>query len=336
MLREVRHWLTARATDAALWAAPRLSARAADRVMGRLAAWGPRLPVVGRQVAENMRAVGVYSPQAYRAYFAQLGAHFAGALHAWRCASRASDAGMCGELAALVAERVELDESVRALRAAAAGGRGAILVGPHIANYLLNLARLNQDVPLTVYLRYSKDARRRIAKERWYRASGVQWISEPADAGGPMGRLGRMAAALQAGETLFITPDLPQKRDDGTPVRFFDREIYLPAGPAVLALRTRAPVFMLTAEVCGARQRLLVRGPYDGSAAGRGRAARHAAIAEQMQWFATEFERFVRAQPALWYLWGDKRWTRVLHGDPRYVRPWGQAAALVGAPVGAT
>lgn len=331
MLREARHWLTARVTDAALWAAPRLSARAADRFMSRLAAWGPRLPVVGRQVAGNMRAVGLYSPETHRAYFAQLGAHFAGALHAWRYADRSSGGQMCPALAELVAERVELDESVNRLRDAAAGGRGAILVGPHIANYLLNLARLNQEVPLTIYLRYSKDARRRVAKERWYRASGVRWISEPADAGGALGRLARMAAALRAGETLFITPDLPQKRDDGTPVRFCEREIYLPAGPAVLALRTRAPVFMLTAETCGARQRLLVRGPYDGLAAGRGRAARHAAIAAQMQWFATEFERFVRAQPALWYLWGDKRWTRALQGDTRYMRPWGQAPALAGA-----
>lgn len=336
MLRAARHWLTARATDAALWAAPRLSARAADRLAGRLAAWGPRLPVIGRQVAENMRAVGVYSVETHQAYFAQLGTHFAGALHAWRYADASRGGALCPALAELVAERVELDESVNRLREAATDGRGAILVGPHIANYLLNLARLNQEVQLTIYLRYSKDARRRVAKERWYRASGVRWISEPADAGGAMGRLGRMAAALQAGETLFITPDLPQKRDDGTPVRFFEREIYLPAGPALLALRTRAPVFMLTAEVRGARQRLMVRGPHDGSAAGSGRAARHAAIAEQMQWFATEFERFVRTQPELWYLWGDKRWTRVLHGDARYVRPWGQDAALAGAPVGAT
>lgn len=49
-----------------------------------------------------------------------------------------------------------------------------------------------------------------------------------------------------------------------------------------------------------------------------------------MQWFASGFERFVRAQPPLWYLWADKRWTRVFRDDPRYSRP---LAGEPGVPV---
>jgi lauroyl/myristoyl acyltransferase len=322
LLRALRHWLVARVTDGALSAAPHLSPRAADRLAGVIARLGPRLPVLARMVADNMRAAGVYSAAAHRAYFAQLAGHFAGALHALRCAAPTT-AGGSPALAALAAQRVELDDSVQRLQAALSGGRGVILVGPHICNYLLNLARLNQTAPLTVYLRYSKDRRRQAAKERWYRASGVAWISEPAGAGGPLGRLGRMAAALHAGRVLFITPDLPQKRDDGVAVRFFGREIYLPAGPALLAERTGAPLFALTAAPAGPRQRLLVHGPIDEAESGRGISARRAAVRRRMQWFAAQFEHFVRTSPELWYLWGDKRWTRVFRGDTRYVGPLG-------------
>jgi lauroyl/myristoyl acyltransferase len=316
LLRALRHWVTARATDTALWAAPRLSVRGVDRIGALVARCGPHSPIIARQVAENLRAVGVYSPAAVRDYFAQLGEHFSGALHALRCASRAGP----GELAALAAERVELDDSVARLSTVLATGRGAILVGPHINNYLLNLARLNQVCPLTVYLRHSKDAQRRAAKQRWYEASGVGWISEPLDAGRTLGRLGRMAEALRAGRVLFITPDLPQKRESGTPVQFFGREIYLPAGPALLALRSGAPLFMLTAEMHGSRQRLVLHGPFVGDSETRGRDQRQAAVRARLQWFADGLERFLVEQTPLWYLWGDKRWTRLLRGDSRYVR----------------
>lgn len=316
LLRAMRHWVTARATDAALWAAPRLSIAGVDRVGALVACCGPHCPVIARQVAENLRAVGVYSPAAVRNYFMQLGGHFSGALHALRCAGGVGP----GELARLAAERVELGDSIGKLSAVLAAGRGAILVGPHINNYLLNLARLNQVCPLTVYLRHSKDAQRRVAKQRWYEASGVGWISEPLDAGRTLGRLGRMAEALRAGRVLFITPDLPQKHEAGTPVRFFDREIYLPAGPALLALRSGAPLFMLTAEMHGPRQRLVLQGPFGGEAETHGRDQRQAAVQARLQWFADGLARFLVEQTPLWYLWGDKRWTRLLRGDARYVR----------------
>ncbi len=267
-----------------------------------------------------MRSVGLYASAVHRAYFAAVARHLAGALHALRCAAPAAPGGIDTQFAALVAQCVALDATLGRLHDFIRPDRGAVLVAPHIAGYLLHLARLNQEVPLTVYLRYSKDARRRAAKERWYRAAGVGWISEPPDAGGAFGRLGRMAAALAAGRTLFITPDLPQKRDAGVAVRFFDREIWLPEGPAVLALRTGAPLFMLLAAPTAAGQRLTLHGPYPDEDEARGRAARRAAIQRRMQWFADQFQAWLTRHAALWYLWGDKRWTRVLRDDPRYGR----------------
>lgn len=320
MLRSFRRWITRHATGAAAHAAPHLSGTAIDRgtaLVGRCAAY---LPVVSQNVAANMRALGVYTPEAFHGYFRQLGRHFAGAMHALRHADRTPPGTIHPQVARLACERVELDRSMEKLLAAAAERQGVILVGPHVSNYLLFLARLNMEVPLTVYLRHSRDARRTELKQRWYRASGLEWIAEPRDEAGPLGRLGRMAAALGEGRVLYITPDLPRKRHDGTPVQFFEREIYLPAGPAMLAVRTWAPLFALVAEAVGDRQRLIAHGPYEPPPLGRGRDARRTAIRQHLQWFAARFEEFLVHQPAMWYLWGDKRWTRLLRGDRRYVR----------------
>lgn len=335
MLRAVRKWLTAQVTEAAVRATPHLSVATVDRLTAQLADLARHLPVLARQVADNMKTLGVYTPAAHRDYFGRLGAHFAGALHALRYAEQTTGDSMCPALADLVHERIQLDDSTELLRDAVGAGRGVIVMGPHITNYLLFLARLNEEVPLTVYLRHSKDTRRTALKERWYRASAVRWIAEPPGQSGPLGRLGRMATALGAGRVLFITPDLPQKRDAGTPVRFFGREIYLPAGPALLAVRSGAPLFMLLARPGASAalpQQLTLHGPYDGGPSGAGRVARREAVRRRLQWFATCLEDFLRQHPALWHLWGDKRWTRVLHNDARYVRPLRPRPTSAGAP----
>jgi len=318
LLRGLRRWVTGWATDAGMWMAPQLSAAAVDRIGHWIGRCGGHLPLLVGAVADNMRAAGVYSPAAVRDYFVQVGIHLAGALHALRSAGARSAHDRGFELAELARARIELDASVGRLGEVAATG-GVILVGPHIANYLLGLARLNQEIPLTVYLRHSKDPRRQEAKRRWCRAAGVEWICEPPDVGSALGRLGPMAAALRNNRALFITPDLPQKRGQGVPVDLFGRRICLPAGPAWLALRTRAPMYLLLAEVRDQGQRLIVHGPFEHLGASSGRAERRTEVQRRMQWFAAKLERFLREQTPLWYLWGDKRWTRLFHGDRRYV-----------------
>jgi lauroyl/myristoyl acyltransferase len=333
VLRAARQWLTARVLDSALRVAPHLRRDTPERLARWLARWGPHTPVLARIIAQNMQAVGVYRAAAQRAHFSELAAHFAGALQALRCGARADAVEPSAELAEIAAARIELDESVGRVRAQVATGRGAILMAPHITNYLLNLTLLNRALPLTVYLRHSKDARRRAAKERWYRASGVQWIAEPKHTYGAPGRIARMTDALRTGHVLFITPDLARKRAGGVPVRFFGREIYLPAGAALLSVRMGVPLFVQRAEWIGSRQRLVIDGPFAGDAAPRGRAQRAAAVAARMQWFADALERFLRDQTPLWYLWGDKRWTRVFRGDPRYVGLLSSAATSPPTPL---
>ena len=336
MLRAMRQWLTRRVTGAALASAPRISTRTVDAIEGLLATCGPYCPVIRRIVADNMRSLGVYSKDAHRDYFARAGAHFAGQLHALRQAGVGEGRRVCDGPADVVAERFELDASVARLTHAAAEGTGAIVMAAHAADFLRGMARLNQTVPLTAYYRYSRDPRRREAKERIFRALGIAWISEPAGASGSLGRLGRMARAVREGGTLYFMADLARKRSEGVAVQWLGREVYLPAAPALLALRTGAPLFMLLAEPNGPGQRLTIHGPYVPPPAARTRADRRAAVADRMQWFASGFERFLLDQPGLWFFWGDKRWTRVCRGDPRYTRSVdpSPAAPIVSPPTG--
>ncbi|GMV97224.1 MAG: hypothetical protein AMXMBFR83_15820 [Phycisphaerae bacterium] len=322
--RAIRHWLTSRITAAGIRAAPRLSAGAVDfaeSVVGRAAA---HAPLLSRLVADNMRAVGLYSPAVHRAYFARVARHFGGILHVFRHARRAAadDGGLDPRLAGVVEKRVQLDESFRVLREAAGKGKGVVLMGAHPVDFMLALARLNQELPISVYLRHSKAASKQEAKRRWCRTVGLSYIAEPASAANPARRAEVMADALTQGRVLVITPDLVQHRDEGVPVRFFDREVYLPGGAAALALVVEAPLMAVLARPAGEDAICLAfHGPADAQTPGRGKGRRQEATRRLMQWFADLMVNdFLKPHPELWFLWGDKRWTRVFRGDPRYTR----------------
>jgi KDO2-lipid IV(A) lauroyltransferase len=334
LLRELRHRITAGGRDLAVAVAPRLSERAADRMGALIAGLGPHLPVLARQVARNMRSTGVYSPAAHRDYFAGLGEHFAGALQVLRCAARDS-MSPSPDFLRMTHERIRVDDSIGLLRDSLRSGRGAIVMSPHINNYFMNVAGLNEQVPLTAYMRWVKDEKRQAAKAKWYQASGADYISEPPEAGGPLGRMKTMANVLNAGRALVVLVDLTQKREDGVAVRFFGREVYLPGGTAVLAIRTATPVFMMTASRADGRQVIRLNGPY---LPHQMSGDRREAVGTIMQAFADHLERMLTEKPGLWYLWGDKRWTRTFGGDPRYVRPLrpvGASASIEAEPEGA-
>lgn len=317
MRRELRHWFTSRVTEAALAVAPRLSDAAIGRLRRFVRAAAPRLPRLAPSIARNMATLGVYSPEVLRAHFDQVSAHLTGVVtflhHHDARRSGPSDAYLQH-----VRDVVHLDDSFAALGDLAAAGRGAVVMGPHLANFVTCLPRINMLAPLTIYMRPSRLAARHEAKIRWCRTAGMSWIIEPPEQKRrPHGRLAGMTAAVRSGRVVYITPDLVRKRGDGAAVRFFDREIYLPAGAAVLAARAAAPLFILVGESDGATWRLSLRGPAAPTTAHDDSGVR-AAVQRCMQWLADEFEQFVRRQPALWYSWADKRWTRLLRGDPDY------------------
>ena len=321
MLRTFRRQVTASLSNAALRAAPLVPESLVDAAQGVVSGVGARSPVLARLVADNMRAVGLYSPEAHRDYFRRVAEHLAAALHIFRNPPADESGRMAADLARRVHKQIELGDSVVVLRRALAGGNGAIIIGAHITNFLMVLARLNEEIPLTVYLRHSRDPRKLEAKRRWCRATGLSFIAEPASSVDPTRRAATLADALAGGRVLVITPDLPQKDGDGVGVRFLDRVVHFPNGPAAMSLLTGSPLVAATGRPAGRATRLVLEGPLSADVESKGRGWRQAAIAERMQWFADRFAEYLRANPSLWFLWGDNRWTRVFRLDPRFATP---------------
>ena len=348
----------------------RLTAGAVDALEAALAWAGPYLPFISRVVAGNMRSAGLYSPQAHRDYFAYVAAHLGGVLHVLRYAGRAGStpawvhpecagrmdpecAGrMDPELERLVRERVLLDGSFDCLRQAAAGGKGVVLLGVHASNYMLVVARINRELPITVYLRHCATARKQEAKRAWCRAAGVDFIAEPPSLLNPSRRAELMAAALRAGShsDRYSRPG-PETRTRRAGAISWPRGLSARrAGGALVAGGGAAGhgagrCVPRLCEPCrtqrdarkaehGSQSRgthLLLCGSW-APVRRSGRTAagwRQAAVRERLQWFADVFaSECLRPCPALWFLWGDKRWGRVFRGDPRYTAPLHEDATM--------
>jgi lauroyl/myristoyl acyltransferase len=304
-----------------LTAAPHLGRPVVDVLAGMLARIGPYAPVLARTVARNMQALGVYTPDGHRAYFGNVAAHLAAGLHVMRLARQPGESEARRAFKAYVDAHVDFDASVSILHDAVAAGRGVVVVCPHIVNYVLNVPRLGGEIPLAIYMRHSRDPAQRDLKRRWCDLSGTQPIMEAARSECPARRLDLIAQSLREGRAVLLTPDMPRKRDDGVAVRFFKREVYLPPGGFVLAQRTGAPLVMVSARFHLNRQILSCRGPIHVPAHPDDRDAARAAIQASAQWYGDNLADFIRAEPALWFFWGDKRWTRIFHNDPRYTRP---------------
>ncbi|MFQ5423858.1 MAG: hypothetical protein ACE5F9_07745 [Phycisphaerae bacterium] len=314
-LRNGRRWLTARATSAGLSLAPRLAPRAIDGIERWLARAGPRLPILAQQVAANMRAAGVYSESGFRAYFQQTAQHLSNGLRVFRAHS-------AGEaITKLVDAEIRLDGSISHLRHALAAGRGAVVAAPHVCNYLLTLERLSREVPLRIYLRWSADARKRELKQAWCRAAGLSVLLEPASASDPSSRAAAIVDILREGLAVVITPDIAQASDKGVPVRLFNRQVFLPTGPASIAGLAGAPLVPVFGRVEGRVHTIMCDEPIEIESLRRADGGRPAALRRTMQRWADPFQRFLNDTPEAWFLWGDSRWTRVFHGDPRYAAP---------------
>ncbi len=321
-MKKLRRWLTARVSERAVACAPWLSDTAIDSAEKVLAWAGPWAPRINTIVADNMRSAGLYSAKAHREYFRLVAAQLSTWMHIFRHA-RTDPALLPGQIRPELAQRVEarvcVDASMARLKEQAGRGQGAILLTMHGAEFPLWLLAIDRETPITVLGRHSKDARRQRMKELWRRSTGLDLLAEPSY-GRAGDRLAKMTRALDKGRVVVVAADLVRKRDQGKPVRFFDREIHLASGAAVLALLTGAPLMRLDAQRADGRTCLSFHGPFTGQVDPWDPEVREAAIIERLQWWADALEAFVRRDTPLWYFWGDKRWSHVFRGDARYVR----------------
>ncbi len=314
-LRNGRRWLTAQARSAGLAVAPRLSHDTIDFIERWLGGAGPWLPIMGAQVARNMRSAGVYSEAAFREYFRQVALHLTNGLRVFR---ERDTAESVAANAARAEEQIAIDDSISHLRRALDAGRGAVVATPHVCNYLLMAVRLSREVSVRIYLRWSHDERKRQLKEAWCRAAGLDVVLEPASATDPTSRASALLDILREGHALVITPDIAQQRHKGTAVRFFGQEAFLPTGPASIAMLAEAPMVPLVGRIDGPRHTMVFHEPITVTPLTRAEGGRSAALARAMQQWTDLFERFIREFPAAWFLWGDSRWTRVFSGDPKF------------------
>ena len=320
-LRSGRRWLTATGLHTARAAAPLLPVGLIDFAQWWMTRAGPTWPVLSGMVAANMRAAGLYDRLRFRAYFEQVALHLSNALRIFRLARRPE------AIADLARSQVEVDVSVARIHEASKLGRGVVLAPAHVCNYVFTLARLNQETPIRVYLRWSEDERKIEMKRTWCDVTGLQVILEPASAADPTSRAAACVEALREGATLVMTPDIAQKHDKGVPVRLLGREVYLPTGPASIALLAEAPLVPVFGRLVRGRHVICAEEPILIPPLSRAEGGRQEAVRRAMQAWTDRFESFLRACPEAWFLWADSRWTRVFRGDRRYCRMSGELSS---------
>ena len=181
------------------------------------------------------------------------------------------------------------------LEAARRRGRGVLIVSAHIGNYELGAAASAVlGYPVNTIVLTHQDPRINALFDRQRRRVGVHPI--------PVGMaLRQVFAALRRNELLGVLAD----RDffnHGMRLTFLGREVSIPQGPALFALRTGAamvPTF-LTREP-GDRFQLAFEAPIEPAPTGD----EAADVARLMTTVLPVLERYIRRYPDQWYLFRD-------------------------------
>ena len=197
------------------------------------------------------------------------------------------------------------------LREAHAAGGGVILALPHMGNWDHAGAWLVQSgVPFTTVAERLEPA---ALFDRFVAFRERMGFEVLALSGGDRPPFEVLADRLRAGGMLCLLAD----RDltaAGVPVTFFGAEATMPAGPAVLALRTGATLLPVTLWY-----------PEDGSAGWRARihpAVPHSDVARMTQEMADAFAESIAEHPADWHM-VQRLWRADL--DPRRAAEVGSA-----------
>jgi lauroyl/myristoyl acyltransferase len=255
------------------------------------------LPPLRWRLATNMRRAGVYRRE-------RVDMHVERAVEQMTMLMQVMQAGFPGSS---VAERFELDDSVRHLHAAHAAGHGVLAVSPHLCAYPVFPRMLADYVPCSIYLRRGESAGKNTVNTLIGEAGGGHLVHPP-DNASPLEHLTVAMRVLRDKRVLYITPDLPRKPDEGVPVTIWGRRVYFPTGVILMAMRTQAPVVFCTWYHDDGIYHVSFDEPLTYAARGD----RRRTMGEGMQHFAQRMNAFLHAHPEMWWNWLDKRWTRIL------------------------
>ena len=184
-------------------------------------------------------------------------------------------------------------EGVDALGRAVRSGTGPILVMPHLGTWewaawwlalvpQMKVTAVVEPLEPPEVFEWFASFRRRL---------GMDIVPLGPDAGG------KLAAAIKRGDVVCLLAD----RDvvgTGIAVEFFGERTRLPAGPALLALRTGAPLIPAAVYWRGGARHAVARPPLDTARRGSIRSD----VARVVQDYAAALEDLIRAAPEQWHL----------------------------------
>jgi KDO2-lipid IV(A) lauroyltransferase len=189
---------------------------------------------------------------------------------------------------------------------AATGGRGAILVSPHMGSWEMSIAAYNALGASTCIIVGEMKNRRVDAYVNRTRAqSGIEIIPR----GGPA--LRRTVKLLKEGRTLAFTPDL-RSRTPGVRTRFLGAEANLVPGMGMFAKMAGVPILSgVTTRIGWTRHHIRFFEPIHPDPA----LDRDEDIHRMTQQIMDRFDRAIRDQPDQ-YFWFNKRWVLDPYPDP--------------------
>jgi KDO2-lipid IV(A) lauroyltransferase len=193
------------------------------------------------------------------------------------------------------AERGVLSAGWEHLDAALGQGKGALVVTAHFGSWdraigLVAGRGYRASALVDVFRPPALDDEVRRARAR----HGLALI--PAEGGAALRQL---YAALRRNEVVALLADRPL-REQGTPVSFFGRRTWLPSGPAMLALRTGAPV--LVGHFLRRPDLVSFQGAFEPLATPPPTGDRRADERALMQAVVDRLERLIQRHPEQWYM----------------------------------
>jgi predicted LPLAT superfamily acyltransferase len=181
-------------------------------------------------------------------------------------------------------------------------GNGGIILISHMGNYEVAV-RAFQELGLRLLVIMGEKEAKQVAREQreTLMAQGVRIHVATAQDASPFGGLEALQF-LREGGFVSIAGDLVWTDQRSlVPVRFFGRDVGLPAGPHLLAFVSGAPLFTLfTFRVKRGRHQIILSSPRHVKTTAR--SERNAAIQASAQDFASALEGMVRRHPFQWYV----------------------------------
>jgi lauroyl/myristoyl acyltransferase len=179
-------------------------------------------------------------------------------------------------------------------------GKGMIFVSAHFGNMdLVGVAVARRIVPMTVVADVIKPKQLmdRLVEYRGKKGLKLVYLAQAPRA---------ILRALKNNEAVGFLLDVGCKREGGIPVTFFGRRTMFPAGPALLSLRTGAPIVVGYGLVVGDRVEGYSYPPIYATSTGN----KAEDVRRCSQMMASHFEDFIGRYPEQWYIfrqmWGQE------------------------------